>query len=188
MDHDETVKKQLKTIIEALLFASAEPVTVQKIKQVLSGVCPIGTADVRALIEELQEEYRLQERAFGLEAIAEGYILRTKPEFHPYVLELTKNPKKERLSHSSLETLAIIAYKQPITRAEIEEIRGVDSSGTVAHLQERCLVEVVGKLEVPGRPTTLGTTKEFLKRFGLNDIADLPPIASQKGTLDLLFQ
>lgn len=171
---------EVKRIVEALLFASGEPVPLQKIREIVESTHPISTKELKILIEMMQAEYKDQQRAFCLEVIADGYVLRTEPTYSPYVKMLFSNRRKERLSQASLETLAIIAYKQPVTKAQIELIRGVDCSGVLSHLQERALIEITDRLEAPGRPALFGTTKEFLKHFGLRTLADLPPHAPEK--------
>ena len=168
---------EVKRIVEAILFASGEPVTLAKMREIIESTHPISMRELKVVLDMMQAEYKDQRRAFCLENIADGYVLRTEPVYSPYVKMLFSNRKKERLSQASLETLAIIAYKQPVTKAQIELIRGVDCSGVLAHLQERALIEVTDKLEAPGRPSLFGTTKEFLKHFGLKTLADLPPQA-----------
>jgi len=170
---------EVKRIVEALLFASGEPVSLSKIREIVESTHPITVRELKVLIEMMQEEYKDQNRAFCLENIADGYVLRTAPTYSPYVKLLFANKRKERLSQAALETLAIIAYKQPVTKAQIELIRGVDCSGVLQHLQERALIEVVDRLEAPGRPGLFATTKEFLKHFGLNSLSDLPPPAPE---------
>ena len=169
---------EIKKIIEAILFAASDPVPLQKIREIVESTHPVTARELKTILELMQAEYREQNRAFCLETIAEGYVLRTEPTYSPYVKMLFSNRRKERLSQASLETLAIIAYKQPITKAQIELIRGVDCSGVLQHLQERALIEITDRLEAPGRPALFATTREFLKHFGLNSLADLPP-ASQ---------
>ncbi|NGX42669.1 MAG: hypothetical protein K940chlam7_00953 [Chlamydiae bacterium] len=172
---------QAKRIIEGLLFCHSEPITLRKMKKVLETFHPLESNEVRQLVQELSQEYEEQNRAFRLEEIAKGYILRTREEFSPYIRILMKSSRPERLSHASAEVLAIIAYRQPVTRPQIDEIRGVDSSGILYTLLERQLIEPMGKLEVPGRPTLFGVTQNFLKHFGLKDMKDLPKIDGEKG-------
>ena len=172
-----------KCIIEALLFATSEPLSIQKIQQIVQTAEPVTPRELKKILTEMQAEYIEQNRSFGLENIAEGYVLRTKADYAPYVQLLFNNRKKDKLSQAALETLAIIAYKQPVTKVQIETIRGVDSSGVLSHLQERSLIEITGKLEAPGRPSLFGTTKEFLKHFGLKNLVDLPPLAQQEKNL-----
>lgn len=171
---DEANQQQIKRIIEAILFASPTPISFNKIRDVVHTVHPVKAKELRELIQELAEEYTQDGHAFALEEIAEGFVLRSRPEFSTYLDHVFRNKKIERLSHSATEVLAIIAYKQPITRPQIEEIRGVDSSGVLASLMERGLVEIVGKLEVAGRPSLYGTTKLFLEHYGLRATSDLP--------------
>lgn len=180
---DEEQQEQLsrlhaKRIIEALLFASSEPLTLVKLREIIEVSCPIKPRVLRDLICELQQEYISQQRAFRLEEIAQGFLLRTCEEYASYIDLLHRNKRAEKLSPASAEVLAIIAYKNPITKAQIESIRGVDSSGIMQNLIERQLIEAVGRLEAPGRPTLYSITKDFLKHFGLRDLHDLPEISS----------
>lgn len=165
---------QIKRMIEALLFSSNEPIPFVKIREIADTIQPLRPAVLKQLIEDLQQEYVTQQRAFRLEEIGQGYLLRSCEEFSPYIDQLYRNKRTEKLSQASVEVLAIIAYKQPITRPQIEAIRGVDSTGTIQNLLERQLIEPVGKLEAPGRPTLFGITKDFLKHYGLKDLNDLP--------------
>lgn len=167
---------QMKRIIEALLFASSEPLPFVKIREITDHFKPIRPRFLKQLIEELQQDYLTQNRAFRLEEIAQGFLMRSSEEFSPYIELLYRNKRTEKLSQASAEVLAIIAYRQPITRPQIDAIRGVDSSGTLQNLMERQLIEPLGKMEAPGRPTLYGITKDFLKHFGLRDIKDLPTI------------
>lgn len=173
---DQQGRSYLKRLIEALLFSSTEPLPFQKIREVTDIYKPVRPRTLRELIEELQQEYLSSQRGFRLEEIANGYLLRSSEEFHPYIDQLYRNKRTEKLTQASAEVLAIIAYRQPITRPQIEAIRGVDSSGIVQNLLERQLIEPVGKLEAPGRPTLYGITKDFLKYFGLKDLSELPKI------------
>ncbi len=173
---EKLVYLQIKRIIEAALFSSSCPIPFDKLRQVADIFHPLRPKILRDLIKELQHEYISQQRAFRLEEIAQGFILRTCEEFSPYIESIGITRRGEKLSQASAEVLAIIAYKQPITRPQIDTIRGVDSSGTIYNLLERALIEPVGKLEVPGRPTLYGITKNFLEHFGLKDINQLPPL------------
>lgn len=159
-----------KRILEALLFASSDPIPLEK----LSEVAELPLKETETLLEELRAEYDAEERAFQLKEIAEGVVLRSREAFNPYIALLHPGRRRTRLSHAVAEVLAIIAYRQPITRPQIEAIRGVDSSHHVQQLIERGLIEPLGKLEVPGRPTLYGVTKEFLQHFGLRDLGELP--------------
>lgn len=173
---DPYLRAQVKRIIEALLFASSDPLNFQKIRDITDTVCELRPSAIREILMELQQEYVQQKRAFSLEEIAEGFLLRTCEEYSPYIELLLRNKRSEKLSQAAAEVLAIIAYKQPITRPQIDAIRGVDSSGTLHNLLERQLIEPRGKLEVAGRPMLYGITKDFLKHFGMRDLKDLPPL------------
>ena len=173
---DQKGRNHLKRLIEALFFSSAEPLSLQKIREVTDTYKPVKPRLLRDLIEELQQEYLTERRGFRLEEIAQGYLMRSSEEFNPYIELLYRNKRTEKLTQAAAEVLAIIAYRQPITRPQIEAIRGVDSSGIVQNLLERQLIEPVGKLEAPGRPTLYGITKDFLKHFGLKDVTELPKI------------
>lgn len=161
-----------KRIVEALLFASADPLSIQKIASTLDQ--PAKT--IRECLEELQREYQIYRHAFEIEEIAQGFVLRTQKKFAPYIDKLHGMKGSEKLSQAGMEVLAIVAYRQPITRPQIDAIRGVDSSGPITQLIERNLIEGVGKMEAPGRPTLYGTTSEFLKHFGLKDLKALPQL------------
>jgi segregation and condensation protein B len=167
------LRLHLKRVVEALLFASPDPLPLAKIREVTDTILPLRPRQLRHILDELKQEYASQQRAFKLEEIAQGYVLRSYEEYAPYIDLLLRQKRGEKLSHASTEVLAIIAYRQPITRPQIDAIRGVDSSGTLMQLLERQLVEPVGKLEAPGRPTLFGTTREFLKHFGLKDLSEL---------------
>lgn len=170
---DNHLKKHVKRVIEALLFSSSEPLSIQKIREVTDTIAPLKPKEIRIIIEELEQEYISQQRAFRVEEIAEGFVLRTHKEYASYIELLNRQKRSDKLSYAATEVLAIIAFRQPITRQQVDAIRGVDSSGTLAHLLERNLIEPTGKLEAPGRPTLYGTTKEFLKHFGLKDLNSL---------------
>lgn len=170
---DHHLRQHVKRVVEALLFASPEPILLSKIREITDTILPLRPRQLREILNELKQEYLTQQRAFQLEEIAQGYVLRTHEEYAPYLELLHRQKRGEKLSHASTEVLAIIAYRQPITRPQIDAIRGVDSSGTVMQLLERQLIEPIGKLEAPGRPNLYGTTKEFLKHFGLKDLSEL---------------
>lgn len=173
-DHmTQHLKQHLKRVVEALLFTSPDPLPLTKIREITETIIPIRPRDLRRVLEDLKQEYLGQQRAFKLEEIAQGYVLRTYEEYAPYLNLLHHQRRGEKLSQASTEVLAIIAYRQPMTRPQIDAIRGVDSSGSIAQLLERQLIEPLGKLEAPGRPTLYGTTREFLKHFGLKDITEL---------------
>jgi segregation and condensation protein B len=164
--------KRLRSILESLLFSTAEPVPLGKLLEALPGY--EKRAVVRALAE-LGEEYARDERGFRLHPVAGGYQLRTSPANAEFVKALLAQ-RPVRLTRASLETLAVIAYRQPVTRPEIEAIRGVDVDAVLATLLERRLVRVLGRKDVVGRPLLYGTTSEFLETFGLKDLASLPTL------------
>lgn len=164
-------------IIEALLFVSNNPITKSQLQEVLKDVTP---SDLDKFINELNEEYIKTNRSFRIEEIAGGWQMRTRPEFSPWVRSLLNIQRQERLSRPALETLAIIAYKQPITRVEIEGIRGVNIDWVLSTLIDKGLVRVVGRKEVIGRPFLYGTTTRFLEHFGLPDLKDLPSVEELK--------
>lgn len=163
----------IKPIIEALLLVSQTPLTLERICQV---VAEADRSAVRGAIEALQEEYRAPGRGLLIAEVAGGYQLRTRPETAEWIRRLAR-PKTSRMSRAALETLAIVAYKQPITRPELEELRGVDSGAVLATLLERRLIRIIGKKDAPGRPLVYATSREFLETFGLRDLSGLPSLA-----------
>lgn len=158
-------------MIEALLFASEAPLSAADIARIDETLDEEG---VEALIAELKQEYAEEERAFDVVEIAGGYQLLTRPEFAHVLERYDTVPLNSRLSTAALETLAIIAYRQPVGRAEVEEIRGVGAGGVLRTLLERNLVEVVGRGEGLGRPLLYGTTRFFLEHFGFRTLQELP--------------
>ncbi|MBH0198587.1 MAG: SMC-Scp complex subunit ScpB [Nitrospira sp.] len=169
--------RELKAIVESLLFVSPEPLSVQRLLAVIGDVTK---AEVTQALRSLGEELEQEGRGLRLAEVAGGFRLLTKQEYAGWIKRLDKSRSTAKLSRSALESLAIIAYKQPIVRSEIEEIRGVETSGVVRTLLERKLVRIVGRKEVPGRPIMYGTTKYFLEHFGLNDLSQLPPLREFK--------
>lgn len=166
--------KEIKRIIEALLFSSSEPLSLSRIKEIIETFYPLNSSEeLKAIIQELSTEYQREGRAFQLDLIAEGYALRTVADMHPYVEQLLKQKRPDKLSYAVTEVLAIIAYRGPITRPEIEKLRGVDSSSAVASLIERGLIQAMGKKDSPGRPMQYGVAKKFLQHFGLNNLQEL---------------
>ncbi len=163
---------QLKGVIEALVFASPEPLTPKMLFKLLADE---PREDVTAAVAALQDDYR-DRQGLQLAEVAGGYQITTRPELHEWVRRLFHERTTQKLSVASLETLSVIAYKQPITQAEIGEIRGVNTSGVLSTLLERHLIKIVGRKNVIGRPFLYGTTREFLIRFGLKDLNDLPKI------------
>lgn len=174
---ERLIHRHAKRIVEALLFASQDPITFSKIRDIIETFHPIKPKALRELITDLQQEYLSQQRAFRLEEIADGFILRSCEEYGSFIEILHINKRTEKLSQASAEVLSIIAYRQPITRPQIEAIRGVDCSGIVQNLFERNLIEQLGKADAPGRPMLYGITQEFLKHFGLKDVKDLPELS-----------
>ncbi|MBI2559743.1 MAG: SMC-Scp complex subunit ScpB [Planctomycetes bacterium] len=175
---DGSQQRDVKSIVEAILFAANEPVSIRKLCEI------IGNADakqIRETIDLLRHEYDSQNRAFQIEDIADGFQILTRVEYYDWVAKLWKKSGDNKLSQAALETLAIVAYKQPITRANIEAIRGVQSGQMIRTLVEKKLVRIVGREEVLGRPLLYGTTKNFLEQFGLKSIKDLP----KTGELDM---
>ncbi len=162
---------KLKPIIESLLFVSDGPLRCERISEALEVERPLVTQ----ALEELVGEYRDARRGFLLQQVAEGYQFRSRPEYADWVLRLTKT-RPVRFSRAALEALAIIAYRQPVTRAEVDYLRGVDSGGVVKTLLERHLIRILGKKDVPGKPLIYGTTREFLEFFGLRDLTSLPTL------------
>ncbi len=165
--------QEAKDIIESLLFVSDKPLSLAALKAVLE---PLDRQTLLACLEELKAEYELQHRAFHLVEIAEGYQLATRAAFAPWIRKLYKSRLNNKLSRAALETLAIIAYRQPISKAEIEDIRGVSADGVISSLLERRMIRIVGRKEAVGRPLLFGTTKEFLHYFGLKDLSDMPEL------------
>jgi segregation and condensation protein B len=163
--------EDLKRILEALLFASPEPLTIARIGSILQGV---EKGEVTDALEALKDEYARDSRAFQLVEIGGGYQLATKAEYSDFVARLVESNKRQRLSKAAMETLAIVVYKQPVVRSTIESIRGVNVDGVLRTLMERDLIRIVGRAEGPGRPLLFGTTREFLMRFGLSRLSDLP--------------
>jgi segregation and condensation protein B len=162
-------------IVEALLFAADAPLTAAKLAE-LAGV---GSArQVEELVDELNAKYELAGQSFQVECIARGFQLMTRSAFQPWLARLDKHRAQSRLSSAALEALAIVAYKQPIIRADVEAIRGVACGEVLSRLREMGLVKIVGRAEIVGRPILYGTTKKFLDAFGLADLEDLPPMDS----------
>jgi segregation and condensation protein B len=172
---------ELKAILEALIFASPDPLTPKAIYKLLDTE---PKEDIKAALEELKKDY---ERPGGLQLVevAGGYQIVTRQDLHEWVRRLFHERSSQKLSLQSLETLAVIAYKQPITAVEITEVRGVNTSGVLNTLLERHLIKIVGRKQVVGRPFLYATTKEFLIRFGLNDLSDLPKVEDMAEALGL---
>jgi segregation and condensation protein B len=169
----------LKAVIEALIYASPDPLTVRQLAKLLDGEPKDAVQDA---IDALRKDY---ERQGGLQMveIAGGYRIVTRPELHEWVRKLFHEQTKQKLSVAALETLAVIAYRQPITAPEIAEIRGVNTAGVLSTLIERRLVKIVGRKPVVGRPFMYATTRQFLDRFGLKDLGDLPKVEDMADAL-----
>jgi segregation and condensation protein B len=161
-----------RRIVEALVLSSSEPISAVKLAEIIP-YCDAG--EVKDLVNELNTEYAEQDRSFEIWEVAGGFQIRTRAEFSGYLQKLQKE-RALRLSQAALETLAIIAYRQPVTRAEIEDVRGVDAGATVKSLLERHLIRIAGQREVPGRPMLYGTTRRFLEIFGLESLKSLPTL------------
>ena len=162
----------LKLIVEALLFASGEPLNHRQIRDLLPGK---DLRDIKEALKELKDEYETMKRSFFIKEVAEGYQFRSLPKYRPYIANMLMSTQS-RLSKAALETLTIIAYKQPIIRQEIERLRGVEVGGILKMLLKRGLVRIVGRKPLPGRPIIYGTTKKFLEVFDLKDISSLPTL------------
>lgn len=167
MFHDET-----KAVIECLLFVASDPVRLERIAE----IAEIDAQDACELLIELQEDYRRGKRGMQVVEIANGYQMTTKPEMAPYIERLYRPQANYGLSKAALETLAIVAYKQPITRGEVEMIRGVKVDRAMSTLVEKGLVKEVGRKEGAGRPVLFGTTDKFLRHFGLKSLEELPSL------------
>lgn len=165
-------RNEQRRILEALVLSAPEPMPAGRLASVVPEATP---ALVQELVSELNAEYETQERGFEIQHVAGGYQLRTRPDLAQHVRALQPR-RAARLSRASLETLAVIAYKQPVTRAEIEHVRGVDAGAVVRTLLERNLVRIAGHREIPGRPMLYATTKRFLELFGLASLEDLPTL------------
>lgn len=168
--------RSLKLIIESMLFASDKPLTARDIH---SSLPDTDLNEIKSALKVLEHEYESLGRSFGLKEVARGYQFRSRSEYGPYILKmLQKSPG--RLSKASMETLAIIAYKQPILRHEIERFRGVDVGGILRTLLEKGLIRIMGRKNLPGRPLIYGTSKKFLEVFDLKSISDLPKLKEIK--------
>ena len=163
---------ELKPIIENLLLASDQPVSADLLYQTFLGRA--SKEDLQAVLKELQADY--QSNNLQIVEVAEGFQLCTRPEYSDWVRKLLKLDKSFKLSRAALDTLAIIAYKQPLTRTEVDEIRGVDSSGVVRTLLEKKIISPAGRKNVPGKPMMFRTTQKFLEYFGLRDLSEMPTL------------
>jgi segregation and condensation protein B len=168
--------EQIKPILEALLLASEAPLSVEKIRDLL----PEAERDeITRQLTELVSEYEARQGGFHLCAVAGGYQFRTRPDFGPWIKKL-KGSKAQVLSPAAMETLAVVAYRQPVMKSEVDKIRGVDSSASVKGLLDKKIIRMVGRKDVPGKPMLYGTTKKFLEMFNLNDLSELPTLRELK--------
>ena len=162
--------EDIKNIIESLLFVAEEPLTVDRLKRILMQA---DTNEIRSALNNIAADYDARKGGFYLHEVAGGYQIRTRPEYSTWIKRLIQ-PRPLRLSKAALETLAIIAYKQPVIRSDIEHIRGVDCGGVLRVLLERKFIRVLGRKEIPGRPLIYATTRRFLEVFDLKTLSDLP--------------
>ena len=169
---DDLKKDSLKSAIESLLFASGEPLSLQDLVNHLEEKSKL----IEIIIKEMMEEYEDSNRGIKIICIKGSYQLVTKAQNADYIQKLLKKNKRQSLSQASIESLAIVAYKQPITRIDIDEIRGVKSESALQRLVEKELIKELGRLDVPGRPILYGTTEEFLRQFELKDLKELPSL------------
>lgn len=160
------------SVIEAILFAAGESVPVARLSLILG----VGEEEVIAAAEELREKFEREQRGMRILRLDDRLQMCSAPEFAPYISKVLEQRKPPMLSQPALETLAVVAYFQPVTRAYVEQVRGVDSSYTVSALCERGLIEECGRLEVPGRPAIFRTTDVFLRTMGISSLAELPPL------------
>ncbi len=163
---------KLKSVIEGMLFCSPDPLSLDSIRKAIPEASRDG---IKKIVDELELEYMERDRGFNLIRVQGGYQFRSLPEIAPWI-QVLRDLKPWRFSRATLETLAIVAYKQPVTKNKIEQIRGVESSSPVKNLIERELIAVIGREELPGRPLLYGTTKMFLRIFGINELGDLPKL------------
>ncbi|MCL2513821.1 MAG: SMC-Scp complex subunit ScpB [Oscillospiraceae bacterium] len=170
----------LKPIIEAILFASGEPVETEKLSETL------GTEieDIKKILEELARDYDERNSGFSLIPIGGKYQFTTRPQYFEYIRAVLETKRNNPLSPAAFEVLAVVAYNQPVTKAFIEQVRGVDCGGVLQTLCQRGLVEENGRLDLPGRPLLYGTTDVFLRCFSLNSLADLPPLPDKDAKLE----
>ena len=171
---------ELQSALESVLFAAGEPVPVERLCLGLE----VDRPTLDAVAQELMDKYKYERRGMRIVRMDTSYQMCSAPEFAPHIRKTLESRKPPKLSQPALEVLAVIAYYQPVTRAYVDQVRGVDSSYTVSLLLERDLIEEAGKLAVPGRPTLFRTTKNFLRTFELNSLAELPelPNSTQEGT------
>ena len=178
MSEDRSVDTPLDLVpvVEALLFASDTPVEAERLREVLGLAAP---ADARALVETFRQQLADEGRGLQVLEVGGGFRLVTRPELSPWLVKLARSRTRARLSRPALETLAIIAYRQPVSRPEVDGVRGVNSEGVLDNLLERRMIRVAGRKDSPGRPFLYETTREFLVAFGLRDLAELPSVEGE---------
>jgi len=167
-------------VVEALLFASDTPVEAERIQEVLDLGSP---AEARALVLDLMARYEAEDRGLQIVEVGGGFRMVTRPEVAPWLVRLAKSRTRSRLSRSALETLAIVAYRQPVSRPEIDVVRGVNSDAVLENLLDRRLIRIAGRKDAPGRPFLYESTREFLVAFGLRDLSELPQVEGDVPTL-----
>ncbi|MEW6380630.1 MAG: SMC-Scp complex subunit ScpB [bacterium] len=168
-----TIREKTKPIIESLLFTQDKPLTVEKIEEVIP---ELEKGEIRTILSELMLEYQADHRGIQVIEIANGFQMCTKKQYEEYIQKLLVRSRSKKMSKPALETLSIIAYKQPITKVEIEALRGVESGGVIRSLLESRFIKMGGRKNVPGRPILYRTTEDFLTYFGLSDLSELPPL------------
>jgi segregation and condensation protein B len=166
-------RSEIKAVLEALLFVSDAPVPRRRMEAVLEGFA--APEEIAQALAQLELDYQSPERALTLAQVGGGYQLRTRAELAPWLKRLNE-VKPVKFSQAALETLAVVAYRQPVLRSDVEEVRGVDSGGVLKALLDRTLIRIVGRKDIPGRPLLYGTTPEFLEFFGLKDLSALPTL------------
>lgn len=168
-------EENVKAVIEALLFSAENPITLEQLKDVLDGY---QTDALRRMVEEIKSDYANNNRGMRISEVAGGFQMVTASNFAPFLKKFYKARRAERLSKPALETLAIVAYKQPVTKSEIESLRNVNLDGVIGHLLHKNLIRTAGRRKAPGRPFVYGTTRQFLEYFGLKSLEELPKIES----------
>jgi segregation and condensation protein B len=169
-------------VVEALLFAADIPLEAERIREVLE---LSDEAEARALVEELRTRYAAADRALAIVEVGGGYRMVTRPEIAPWLMRLAKARTRQRLSRPALETLAVVAYRQPVSRPEVDAIRGVNSDAVLDNLLERRLIRIGGRKDAPGRPFLYETTRDFLVAFGLRDLGELPRVEGELSVPEL---
>ena len=172
--------EETKVIIEAIIFASESPISIDKIREILPD---IEKSEIAHLLQDLIEEYETRRGGFLLQEVAGGFQFRTRADLSYWINKLIKG-KAAMLSHAAMETLAVVAYKQPVVKSEIDRIRGVDGGSSLKGLLEKKFVRIMGRKDVPGKPIMYGTTKKFLEVFNLKDLSELPTLKELKDLQD----